>query len=467
MVDLRLEQKPELRQLLTPKLIETLKLLILPKVELLEKLDQELLENPMLEALEPEAAPTIDTADLDASLKNWKKLLDGLQLSSSQLEDQSGGDDEENDPVNFTGYEKTLYENLHDQLVVAAPNDRLFQIADFIIGNLDDRGFLAVSDAQILEDANKQRIADPPVKQSEVDEGIRLIQTLSPAGIGARNMRECLMLQLEDQELDDTLAYEIVRDFYEDLLSKNRPQLAQKLDASLEDVEFALDVLSHLSFSPAEGRGLSAMAIEPDLYVIKDKDGLWQIHYNNENIPELAINNHYMDLLKKSSDFNTETKEFLVKKLESAKWWIEALGQRKKTLVNTMEAIIEHQQLFFDKGPENIRPLKMEEIADKIGVHPATISRVVKDKFVQTPYGTFPLRKFFIGGLESDTGEDIATDRVRDRIREIVAAEKNNKPLSDDKIAELLQNEGIQIARRTVTKYRELLGILPARMRKR
>ncbi len=463
MAQLRLEQRPELRQILTPKLIETLKLLILPKIELEAQLRQELMENPMLEEKQREQE---DVKKSDEDIRKWKKLLDGLKISSAQL--RSGSDDSEiSDPLLFTKYEKTLYEDLSEQLAAASKNERMQKIGEFIIGNLDDRGFLTISIEQVKDLLEKSRTIEPPPTLDEIENALRIVQTLSPPGIAARDLRECFLLQLEDLDLKNSLAYQIVENHFEDLKRKNILQLAEHLGASEDEIENAFEVLSHLSMFPAEGRGMTASVVEPDVAVFKDENGEWQVMYNDGNIPDLVINKHYYQLLRTADNLNDDAKKFLLQKLESARWWIDALQQRKNTLISTMKSILKHQRNFFELGPENKRPLKMETIADEIGVHPATISRVVRDKYVLTSFGTFPLRKFFISGLASENGGEIATDKVRQRIREIIDSENRAKPYSDEKIANILRSDGIKIARRTVAKYREQMRILPARMRKR
>ncbi|RKZ24997.1 RNA polymerase sigma-54 factor [bacterium] len=462
MANLKLEQKLELRQILTPKLIETLKLLILPKLELQSKLEQELMENPMLDATPNE--PASDNSEVDSEIVLWKKFIDGMRLASRNL-GMKDNDAEVIDPTTFAKYEKTLYEDLHEQLLASAHDDREFRIGEFIIGNLDDRGLLPLA-IQEIKDSLSDKL-EPPPSDYEVEKALKTVQSLSPPGIAARDIRECMLIQMKDLGLTDTLAYRIVEQHYDDLLRKNVPQLAKILGVEDSEVESAMEILSHLSFYPAEGRETNTSTIEPDLFVFKDNDGEWHIVYNEENLPSLSINKHYQNLLKKAEDLNEDAKKYLLQKLESARWWIDALNHRRKTLIETMRAIIENQIDFFERGPEYIKPLKMETIADIVGVHPATISRIVRNKYVLTPYGTFALRKFFTTGISSSSGEDIAADRVKNRIREIIEQENKKKPLSDEKIAQILNAEGIKIARRTVAKYREKMGILPARMRKR
>ncbi|MCD6594254.1 RNA polymerase factor sigma-54 [bacterium] len=464
MVNLKLEQRPELRQVLTPKLIETLKLLILPKLELQSRLEQELMENPMLETNIDD--PANESSQVNEGIAEWKKFIDGMRMTSRNLvmKDRSL---ETVDPTTFAKYEKTLYEDLQEQLLVSAKDKRMLQIGEFIIGNLDNRGLLSITVDEIVTSFIDNGELEPPPSRNEVDKALKIVQSLSPAGIAAKDIRECMLLQMKDLGLDDTIAYKIVEDYYNDLLRKNIPQLAKILGVEDKSVEDALEILSHLSFYPAEGRGVLSSTIEPDLFVFKDDDGKWQIVYNDGDLPSLSINKNYRKLLKKSENLNDDAKKYLLQKLESAKWWIDALNQRKNTLIDTMRALLDYQIDFFERGPEYIEPLKMETVADIVGVHPATISRVVRNKYVLTPLGTFSMRKFFTSGIASTNGQEIATDRVKNRIREIVERENKKKPLSDDKIAKMLQIEGIQIARRTVAKYRDKIGILPARMRRR
>ncbi len=464
MVNLRLEQKPELRQILTPKLIETLKLLILPKIELQKRLEQELMENPMLDAEDEEH--WTESNEMNENLAEWKKLLDGIRITSRHLEEKDP-DTETVDPLIFTPYQKTLYEDLQEQLAATVGDDRIQAIGEFIIGNLDNRGFLSIPVQEIVSDFVRSGELEPPPTEQEVMNALKIVQSLSPPGIAARDVRECMILQLKDLNLEDSIAYKIIDEHYDELLSKNIPQLAKSIGVDDKEIEKALEILSHLSFYPAEGRGITASFVEPDLIVYKDSKGKWKIIYNDENIPRLSINNRYKQLLQKVDNLNKEAKEYLLSKLESAKWWIDALNQRRINLENTMRAILEYQNEFFEKGPKYIKPLTMETIADAIEVHPATISRIVRDKYVLTPYGTFPMRNFFTTGLASKDGGEIATDRVKEKIKQMVENEDKHKPLSDQKIANKLQSDGIKIARRTVAKYRENMGILPARRRRR
>ncbi|RKZ28480.1 RNA polymerase sigma-54 factor [bacterium] len=468
MPELKLEQKLSLKQVLTPQLIQSLQLLQIPKLELAAELRAELEQNPMLEIIDNETE--IDESDLDRELDReldeWDNFASGLSLYGSQLP-ENDPDEEEVDPYFGVSSNKTLYEHLIEQLSITVTDERKYKIGEFIIGNLDSKGFLAIPDERLRNDAERLRIVEPPPSLDEITETINIIQGFNPAGIAARNLQESFLIQLTDSGEEGSLAWIIVEDYFEELKCKNVPQLADILGVSIADVESAMVVLGSLSFAPAaDYTGQSGGIIDPDL-IVEKVQGRWVVRYNGAGIPELRINGKYRAMLKNRDSLDISAKKFLSKKLNSAQWWIQSLQQRKDTMVRTMRAILHHQFPFFENGPANLLPLKMEEIADEVGVHPATISRVVRDKYVQTPYGVFPLRHFFGGGLATESGEDIATTIVKRRIRAFIAEEDPARPYADQKITEALNNEGIKIARRTVAKYREEMGIPTARMRKK
>ncbi len=470
MPELKLEQKLALKQVLTPQLIQSLQLLQIPKLELATELRAELEQNPMLEILEVEPELDEDNNDgdreLDNELDDWDRFANGLTLYGSQLP-ENDPDAEVIDPFFGVSSAKTLYEYLVEQLSIATKDRRLFLIGEFIIGNLDEKGFLPISNEELLMDVLRLQIVDPPAAIEEIVQAVETLQKFSPSGIAARGLRESFLIQLREHGEIGTTAWVIIDEFFEELKSKNIPQLADILGTTIEDIECAMVVLGSLSFSPAaDYTGQAGGSIDPDL-IIEKVQGRWIVRYNGAGIPELRINRQYRALLRQRGSLDKDAKKFLSKKLNSAQWWIQSLQQRKDTMIRTMRAILHHQFPFFENGPGNLLPLKMEEIAHEVGVHPATISRVVRDKYVQTPYGVFPLRHFFGGGLATDTGEDIATTTVKRRIKALMSDENPAKPLADQKITELLNSEGIKIARRTVAKYREEMDIPTARMRKR
>jgi RNA polymerase sigma-54 factor len=467
MSELRLEQKLSLKQVLTPQLIQSLQLLQIPKLELATELRAELEQNPMLEIIEPELDDLSEIeGNIDSELDSWNTLADGLRICGSQLP-ENDPDAEDIDPFFGVSSGKTLIEHLLDQLALATKDKRIAIIGEFIIGNLDEKGFLGMSDEELLCDAERLGLIDSPPSMQEISDAVRIIQGFNPSGIAARNLRECFLIQLYDRNETGTVAWKLIDEFFEELKSKNIPQLADILGVSIEDIELAMVTLGSLSFAPAaDYTGQAGGSIDPDL-IVEKVHGRWVVRYNGAGIPELQINKQYRGMLKQRTSLDREAKKFLSKKLNSAQWWIQSLQQRKDTMVRTMRAILHHQFPFFENGPGNLIPLKMEEIAREVDVHPATISRVVRDKYVQTPYGVFQLRHFFGGGLSTESGEDIATTNVKRRIKAIIDDEDPATPFADQKITELLNEQGINIARRTVAKYREELGLPTARMRKK
>ncbi len=467
MPELKLEQKLSLKQVLTPQLIQSLQLLQIPKLELATELRAELEQNPMLEIVEPEPEEIDDLdSELDSELDDWSTLADGLRICGSQLP-ENDPDEEEVDPFFGVSSGKTLYEFLIEQLSVTTKNERIFELGEFIIGNLDEKGFLALSDEELLCDAERLELLDSPPSMEEIQTSVSIIQGFTPPGIAARNLQECFLIQLSSYDGVGTIAWRLICDFFYELKSKNIPQLADLLGVSIPEIENAMVTLGSLSFAPAaDYTGQAGGSIDPDL-IVEKVHGRWIVRYNGAGIPELRINRSYRGMLKQRGNLDKSAKKFLSKKLNSAQWWIQSLQQRKDTMVRTMRAILHHQFPFFENGPGNLLPLKMEEIASEVDVHPATISRVVRDKYVQTPYGVFPLRHFFGGGLATENGEDIATTNVKRQIQAIIEDENPASPFADQRITEILNEQGIKIARRTVAKYREELGLPTARMRKR
>ncbi len=465
MPEIRLEQKLSLKQVLTPQLIQSLQLLQIPKLELETELRAELEQNPVLDIVEE--SPPNDEADveLDHELDDWDRFADGLSLYGTQLP-ENDPDAEDTDPYFGASNKETLHKHLIDQLAIATKSDRIYAIGEFIIGNLDSKGFLPLSNEELLAEVIRSNIVENPTME-EIALSVTLVQSFSPSGIAAHDLRESFLIQLADRGKEGTIAWKIVEDHFDEITSKNLPQLADILDVTISELEAAMETLASLSFSPcADLTGEAGGQIDPDL-IVEKVQGRWIVRYNGAGIPELRINGYYRSMLKHREKLDRNTKKFLSKKLNSAQWWIKALNQRKDTMVRTMRAILHHQFPFFERGPAYLLPLKMEEIAEEVDVHPATISRVVRDKYVQTPLGTYPLRHFFGGGLATDNGEDIATLNVKRIIHDIIAEEDLAKPLADQKITELLNDRGIQIARRTVAKYREEMGIPTARMRKK
>ncbi len=476
---MNLSQQLRLGLKLTPQQVQYLKLLQLPMLALEQRIKMELELNPVLEqseeieeVLEQEEPASVAEAEEDAD----RKAEDSYTLEDYLNDDLAGhkapeaykqSDDEE-------GYESPipstipLSERLLAQLRLSNIDDTDFLIAEEIIGNVDEDGYLRRDLALILQDLNLSFGLEIPVERAE--DVLKRIQLLDPPGIAARSLQECLIAQLKLSACDATLkqlGLKILEHYFDDFKAKRFEELARNLHVGTETLKKVFDNIQHLNPKPGEGE-FSAQEnyITPDFIVAKD-NGDFIITLNDRNVPTLRINNAYRDLITpKGKKVSAETKDFVKKKFESAKWFIASIHQRRETLLKVMHAIVDRQRQWFEEG-ENLKPMIYKDVAGVVGVDISTISRVVNSKYVQTEFGVYPLRYYFTSGLESDNGEDISNQAVKQRVKDIIYAEEPQSPLNDDKIAEILQTEGIRIARRTVAKYREQLSLPIARMRKK
>ena len=298
-------------------------------------------------------------------------------------------------------------------------------------------------------------------------DALKLIQTLEPAGIGARDLRECLLLQLEDAKLTDTLTYRLVKEAFDDLIAHRWSDLAKRFGLSPVEVQAAADDLAKLDPKPGlQHAAATDHYIIPDLVVDKI-DGQYHVFLNDTGLPRLRISKVYQEIAKDKKQFQGENKEFINQRMNSAHWMIQAIEQRRQTMLKVMNFIVDRQREFFEKGVEYLKPLTLREVADVINMHESTVSRVTNEKYVQTPRGLLPLKFFFSSGLSTTTGEDASARSIKAQIEKLVGDENPKSPLTDQQIVELFDQKGVKIARRTVAKYRDQLGILPARMRKR
>lgn len=306
-----------------------------------------------------------------------------------------------------------------------------------------------------------------PYTVEEAEKMLEVIQNFDPPGVGARDIRECLLLQLKHAGREGSRVHAIVRDHFDDLVNHRWAEIARALGISVREVQDAADEIAQ--FDPKPGLRYSPSRDEyviPDLIVDKI-DGEYMVFLNDTSLPRLRISRAYQEIARNKDQFRGKNKEFIANKLNSAQWMIQAIEQRRQTMLRVMHFIVDRQRDFLEKGVQHLRPLTLREVADAIGMHESTISRVTNEKYVQTPRGVFPLKFFFSSGLSTTTGEDISARGVKDKIAKLVADEDPRQPLTDQAIVEILKSEGVQIARRTVAKYRDQLGILPARMRKR
>jgi RNA polymerase sigma-54 factor len=491
-IGLHLRQRQQL--VMTPKLQQALKLLQMPAIELQQMLKQEIMENPLLEEVEDyeetvedseesgetaaevdgpatEATPTeapIDTGDEEerdikpaegeagAETVDWDEYFnDGFDLGNSAGEEEHKEEFFEKVPVAKQSFTDTL----SGQLRMITDDPVLLAIGDYLIGSLDGGGYLT---CDMQEAANT---IGAPIEQ--VDRVLEIIQSFDPAGVGARNLQECLLLQLRHRGLEDSPAAQIVRDHFDEFKQKKYVEIARKLRLTIQEVQDQCKLISTLDPKP----GLEVVAEDPR-YVIPDLvvdtvDGKYVVYLNDRNIPRLRVSQHYHDeLMREVRDGDSEAKEFINARLKSAKWLIQTIEQRRRTMVKVMECIVRKQRDFFDKGTAFLKPLTLQQVASEINMHESTVSRVTTNKYVQTPRGVFELKFFFSSSLGTQDGGEVSAKSAKDKIRRIIEAETDKTPLSDQKIADMLKKDGLNIARRTVAKYREQLNILPARMRK-
>jgi RNA polymerase sigma-54 factor len=479
-IGLHLRQRQQL--VMTPKLQQALKLLQMPAIELQQMLKQEIMENPLLEeiedfeevvedereeesengdgtteaAKEEEAETKPDGGEAGEEQVDWDEYFNtGFEMGRAASEEEQPEEFFEKVPV----AKQTFTDQLMGQLRIATDDPRTVAIGDYVIGSLDESGYLTCDLDEIAHTFG--------VTIEEVDRVLELIQAFDPPGVGARNLQECLLLQLRFRGEEDSLSARIIRDHFDEFKQKKYVEIARKLKISVQDVQDQCKVISTLDPKP----GLEVVAEDPK-YVIPDLvvesvDGKYVVYLNDRNVPRLRVSQHYHDeLMREVRDGDSAAREFINARLKSAKWLIQTIEQRRRTMVKVMECIVRKQREFFEKGTAFLRPLTLQQVASEINMHESTVSRVTTNKYVQTPRGVFELKFFFSSSLGTQDGGEVSAKSAKDRIRRIIEAEAPRSPLSDQKIADMLKKEGLNIARRTVAKYREQLNILPARMRK-
>jgi RNA polymerase sigma-54 factor len=480
-----LYQSTQLKQELkiNPRLYQAMDLLYMPLLDLQQHIKQEMLNNPFLDLEEPAVSDEeLATTEKDKEKEDqkdeneidWEEiLLDGFDTGGRRAEYEER---EHFEPVTVEA--RDLYDHLHDQLSHLRLTPRQVLIGEEIIGNIDETGYLTCSADQIRTSLN-QWIADEraidegtgepytTMDLDEVEHMIATVQAFDPPGIAARNLRECLLLQLRDANDENTLAYALVDQFFDQLINHRRSEVSKELGITPKEVQAAEDQIAKLD--PKPGLKYAAPAddyITPDLIVDKI-DGDYLVFLNDTNLPRLRLSKTYRDIARDKNKYKGENKEFISSKLNSANWMIQAIEQRRQTMLKVMNFIVDRQREFFEKGVQYLRPLTLREVAEVINMHESTVSRVTNEKYVQTPRGVLPLKYFFSSGLSTTSGEDVSARGIKARIRKLVDDENSRKPLTDQAIVNILREEGVQIARRTVAKYRDQLGILSARMRKR
>ncbi|MEO8032260.1 MAG: RNA polymerase factor sigma-54 [Gemmatimonadota bacterium] len=482
-----LSQNISLRQDLriNPRLYQAMDMLYMPMLDLQQHLKQELLSNPFLELVEPEEedAQVESTQDQKEREKeatekkeetDWEEiLLNGFEVPGGAREEFESK--EYIEPV--TVERQGLDDYLREQLTMLDLTPRQMLLAEEFIGNIKEDGYLAANLEELLGSANElvaehaeqQDITEniPFFSMAEVEEMLQVMQRLDPAGIAARDLRECLLLQMKELGDTDSLTYRLVSDAFQDLIAHRWNELGRRFGVEPQKVQEAADQLARYDPKPGLKHSIQGEGyITPDLVVDKI-DGRYLVFLNDTGMPRLRISKSYQDLARDRKRFTTEQRDFIATRMNSANWLVQAIEQRRQTMLKVMNFIVDRQRDFFEKGIEYLKPLTLREVAEVISMHESTVSRVTNEKYVQTPRGVLPLKFFFSSALSTSSGEDASARSIRAKLEKMVAEESPAAPITDQQIVQLFKEQGIQIARRTVAKYRDQLGILSARMRKR
>ena len=491
-------QRQELK--LSPQQIQLMKLLQLPLIELEQRIKEEMEINPALEDVHDsdydENEPTVDDStddngenddynddeinfskDDEFDINDYLSEEDREDYSYKlQANNYSGDDDDYEAPI---ANEETFQDYLNQQLAYHDLTEEQLEIGQYIIGNLDDNGYLNRPVANIVDDM--LFTMNVSTTEEEVSEVLRIVQQLDPPGIAARDLQECLLIQLKRLQEDNpfhkdySLAMTIVKDFFDEFTKKHYDKISKKLEVSNRDLKAALDEILKLNPKPADASSSSTKNIHyitPDFFVYV-RDGKVELSLDGRNAPELRVSKSYLKMLdefsnSKDNRSKQEAVQFVKQKIDSAKWFIDAINQRQNTLYITMKAIVDIQEEYFLTGDETqLKPMILKDVADKVGLDISTISRVANSKYVQTPYGTHLLKFFFSEGITNEEGEEVSTREIKKILKDAVENEDKANPMTDEQLMFVLKEKGYPIARRTVAKYREQLGIPVGRMRKK
>jgi len=489
--ELSLKQKQKL--ILTPQLYQAINILQLNLVELRNLIDEELVENPLLE-INQEASSMVEkisqeensnsrTEEPERSIEgdNFNDWISYLKEKDYQLSIDRSISEKENIYENFIHYKESLQDYLLIQLGTAINNDTEYKIGEYLIGNIDDNGYLTIG----LDDVSR----DMNLKRDKIEEILLLIQSFDPPGVGARNLEECLLIQAKYLGLDDEKIEKIIKNHLPDLARKAYKKIAKDLKVSVFEVQSLADIIKK-TFDPKPGREIGDLKevkyIIPDLIVMKKGEDEYRVVLNDAYLPQIRINSQYQKILNTNNSNSSIVAERLTKrrnisdheikdtikyiegKLDSAKSLLKGIEHRKRTVYQIAEIIVNYQKDFLDEGILYIKPLTLKEVADRLNIHESTVCRAISNKIIQTPRGLLKMKFFFSKGVDTKRGDIVSTDKVKRLIREYVDNEDHLKPWSDQKLADLLsKKKGINISRRTVTKYREILKISSSNLRKR
>jgi RNA polymerase sigma-54 factor len=451
-----------LQQTLSPQMQQSLQVLQAPVLELRNLVEQELQVNPVLEEEIPEREAESSSEDeWDEELREINRLDEEWRdyMSQSGAYDGRSAEAQERREFLFNSIRapKSLQQHLLDQLALSELGGDDMEVAEGIVGNLNEAGLLEVTVPELANLTN--------TRPEQVERVLREVQALDPVGVAARDLRECLLIQLQRLGKEGSLEARIVAAHLDDLLKRRFPEIARRLCVSVHEVQQAADFLSTLEPRPARqfSSGIDQV-IQPDVIVEPDGDD-FLVSLNNEHVPMLRISNYYKDLLAEP-DSRGQVRDYIREKIKGGRFFIKCIQQRQQTILNIAREVVRRQADFLREGPTALRPMTMNQVAQAVGVHETTVSRATHGKYMLTPQGVFEMKYFFTPGYQTETGADISNESVRKAIAEVVEKEDKHRPLSDQAILEVLKDRGIPIARRTVAKYREQLGILPSHLRK-
>ncbi|WP_195892688.1 RNA polymerase factor sigma-54 [Desnuesiella massiliensis] len=453
-MDFTLNLTQEQKLIMTQQMQLSVKLLQMSSFELQEYMEKEFQENPVLEAKYEENSET----DKFKDRIDYKELIKYFEFDNYGSQSYGNYDEDEVSPFNFISNSKSLKECLHEQIGELNENDYLKSICDYIIENIDNRGYLDTT----LEEICKEIKCNKELGEK----ALIIVQSLEPDGIGARDIKECLKIQLRKKGVEDEVIYKIIEEHIENLADNKYNVIAKDLNISLKDVQHYGDIIKSLEPKPSRGffTGDEVKYIVPDAYIRKI-DGVYHIIMNDSLLPKLSINSVYKDIINNEKD--KFAVEYVKDRINSAMFLIKSVEHRKSTIYKVLEKILELQKDYFEYGEEYLKPMTLKEIADNLGMHESTISRAIRDKYIYTSRGTIKIKDLFTVGYNNEQGEDISVRNIKNQIKKLIEEEDKTKPLSDQAICDELNNMNMNISRRTVAKYREELGIKSSSKRKR